>query len=153
MRAAEPGLMRLAALLADGRVSAEDLVQTTFLRAWPHRRRLERMDHPVAYLRRILVNEARRSQRTSLPRLWERDPVAPDPAQGIADKALLAQVLTSLPTRQRMSLVLRHYCQLSEQETADLMGCSVGTVKSSTSRAIEALRAAHPALLSGQELT
>ncbi len=148
---AEP-LLRSAYLITWDFAEAEDLVQECLFkvaRRWP---RVQKMERPVAYARTVLVHLAldegkRRSQR--------RSELAPE-ATGLLeahhdDGAVrifgrvemttdLLGVLRELPARQRAALVLRYFDDLSEAEVADVMGCSVGTVKSTTSRALGRLR-------------
>lgn len=136
-------LLRTAYLIVGDLPEAEDLVQETLFKIakrWP---RVRRMERPVAYARRILVNLAldgsgRRSRRRgeltgeSLP---ER---AHDPnAFEVRDELLTA--LARLPPRQRAVLVLRYFLDLPEADVADALKCSVGTVKSSTSRGLARL--------------
>lgn len=142
LRAAQPGLLRLALLLTGDRVAAEDLTQETFAKAWAARRRLLAVEKPHAYLRQIMVNQARRQARRhrqahSLPSVVKGEP---DHAIQIADRDQLGRALRLLPVGQRTAVVLRHYEHLSEAETASVLGCSVGNVKSQTSRGIAALR-------------
>jgi RNA polymerase sigma-70 factor (sigma-E family) len=147
---ASAALLRTAYLMTWDLQLAEDLVQETFLkvaRRWPRVRGLE---HPVAYSRKILTNlaldeGARRGRRREIG--W-----APTDALSSADEAAeralsvvesrrdLVAVLALLPTRSRATLVLRFWEDLSVEQTADVLGCSVGTVKSTTSRALAMLR-------------
>ena len=83
---------------------------------------------------------AARSSPTGLP-----DRAGVDPAEGREDAEDLRRALLALPAKQRAAVVLRFYCDLSEQETAAAMGVSVGTVKSHTSRGLARLRELVPA--------
>lgn len=148
---AEP-LLRSAYLITWDFAEAEDLVQECLFkvaRRWP---RVKKMGWPVAYARTVLIHLAldegkRRSQRRSELR---PEPTAlleahrDDAAAGILGRVEtsidLLEVLRKLPPRQRAALVLRYFDDLSEAEVADVMGCSVGTVKSTTSRALGRLR-------------
>ena len=76
------------------------------------------------------------------PTLPERAHHVADPATGVVESQALLLALRRLPERQRAAVVLRHWCDLSEAETAATMGCSVGTVKSTTSKGLAQLRAA-----------
>jgi RNA polymerase sigma-70 factor (sigma-E family) len=141
------GLLRSACLLTAGDPHlAEDLVQTALARmyvAWP---RVQRSDSPDAYARRILVNayidEVRR------PRWRREQPVAqppdrPDlgwPGPQAVDGDSIRAALAELPARMRAAVVLRHWMDLSVEETAELLHCSPGTVKSQTAKAITRLR-------------
>jgi RNA polymerase sigma-70 factor (sigma-E family) len=151
MAARQPALMRTAYLLAGDRHTAEDLVQTSLAKlylAWDRVRDRESVD---AYVRRILVNEHNSLWR----RAWKRRELAtgdlPDatPVHDEYDEGLGAAVwatVQTLPRRARAVVVLRYYEQLSEAETADVLGISVGTVKSQASRALATLRQRAPEL-------
>jgi RNA polymerase sigma-70 factor (sigma-E family) len=148
---AEP-LLRSAYLITWDFAEAEDLVQECLFkvaRRWP---RVKKMERPVAYARTVLIHLAldegkRRSQRRSelgpeAIGLLEahHDVAAPRDLGRIETSTDLLEVLRELPPRQRAALVLRYFDDLSEAEVADVMGCSVGTVKSTTSRALGRLR-------------
>jgi RNA polymerase sigma-70 factor (sigma-E family) len=111
-------------------------------RQWP---RVRQADSPEAYVRRILLNGVRerwrRRERTIPVARFATEPTVLDSADEIARRAELLQALLALTFRQRATVVLRYLEGLSERETADLLGCSEGTVKSQTSRALAALRA------------
>ena len=146
-------LLRAAYLITWDMADAEDLVQECFLRVarrWP---RVRNMDHQTAYARTVLVHLAldegkRRTRRRSelqqaAAGLDAREDDAAVQILGrVETSADLAQALGELPPRQRVALVLRYFEDLSEAEAAEAMGCSVGTVKSTTSRALERLRSA-----------
>lgn len=144
LQARQAALLRTAYLLTGDQHQAEDLVQTAFAKlylAWDRVRDRESVD---AYVRRILVNEHNSLWR----RAWKRNERATDvlPEVPVTDAyddgtstALWAAVQT-LPRKARAVLVLRYYEQLTEAETADVLGISIGTVKSQTSRALAALR-------------
>jgi RNA polymerase sigma-70 factor (sigma-E family) len=125
---------------------AHDLVQDTLVKAYQHWPRVRQADRPDAYVRRILLNEARgrwrRRERTiPVSRFPDgREPVAPDAADEIARRAGLLQALLVLPLRQRATVILRYLEGMSERETAAVLGCSEGTVKSQSARALGALR-------------
>src|SRR3954469_2785776 len=152
LAARQPSLLRTAYLLTGNRHDAEDLVQTAFAKlylSWDKVRDRGSMD---GYVRRILVNEHNSLWR----RAWKkREHVAADetlhaldrPHHDIRDEgagAALWEVVQTLPRKARAVVVLRYYEELSEAETADVLGISVGTVKSQTSRALAALRARTP---------
>jgi RNA polymerase sigma-70 factor (sigma-E family) len=135
-------LLAAATLLAGGRVAGEDLLQAALertMRAW---RRID--GEPEAYLRRTLYHLAvdgwRRRRRRPELLIRAEPPAEPDAAEGIALRQALVQALGLLPPRQRATLVLRFWEQLSEAETAEALGCSAGTVKSATSRGLARLR-------------
>ena len=137
----------LAYLLTGDRALAEDLVQDCFVRLAG---RITPAQDPGAYLRRMVVN-ATRSHFRRLRVRRERAPdeartvgadtdVSLDGAQDRAERQRLLDALGTLPARQRTAVVLRHWLDLSEQECAAQMRCSVGTVKSLSSRGRAALR-------------
>ena len=155
--AREHGLQRTALLLTGGDPhSAQDLVQNTLAKLYLAWGRIDHRERVDAYARRILVNEHRNAWR----RAWRRHEVATDvlPDAGAATReydgahdAVWAFVAT-LPPRQRAVIVLRYYEELTEVETAELLGISVGTVKSQAHRALAALRtqvSAHPEIDGG----
>ncbi len=137
-------LVRAAFVLTADRQHAEDLVQSALLRCYPAWSG-GAPEHPEAYVRTAMVRLAVRSRR----RRWRGEvPVADLPevetadATGVSDTASLVRAaLASLSLEHRAVVVLRHLSGLSEAETAAVLGCSVGTVKSRTSRALAALRA------------
>jgi RNA polymerase sigma-70 factor (sigma-E family) len=125
---------------------AHDLVQDTLVKAYQHWPRVRQADSPDAYVRRILLNEARgrwrrRERVVPVPRFpGGREPVAPDAADEIARRAGLLEALLALPLRQRATVILRYLEGMSERETAAVLGCSEGTVKSQSARALGTLR-------------
>lgn len=125
---------------------AHDLVQDTLVKAYEHWPRVRQADSPDAYVRRILLNEARgrwrRRERTvAVARFPEgREPVAADATDEVARRAGLLQALHTLPLRQRATVILRYVEGMSERETAAVLGCSEGTVKSQSARALGTLR-------------
>jgi RNA polymerase sigma-70 factor (sigma-E family) len=151
-------LRRCAYLLCGDWHLAEDLVQTTLVKlydAWP---RIERTDRPVSYARTTLTRCWLDERRRPWRRAEERSGELPDTADAAVDPALvhhqsavradLLAALATLPRRQRAVLVLRYFAGMSVTETATALGCSDGTVKSQTSRALGALRAGSPIELS-----
>jgi RNA polymerase sigma-70 factor (sigma-E family) len=146
--ARQRALLRTAWLLTGDWATAEDLVQTALMRAWPHWERVSASDGVDAYVRRIMVNKSLdwRARRWNaevptelLPETPTHDRVSPE-----AHRLLLLAV-RSLPPRQRVTIVLRYLDDMSEADTAAAMGCSVGTVKSQSAKALATLRA-HPDL-------
>lgn len=142
-----PRARSLAYLLTGDRVLAEDIVQDCFVTLAG---RLRPVDDPDAYLRRMVVNASHSHHRKlRVRRARARDEAitlgadtdtSPDGAESRADRDRLLTALDALPARQRSAVVLRHWLDLSEQQCADELGCSVGTVKSLASRGRAALR-------------
>ena len=146
--ASGPRLKRLAFLLTGDVDTAEDLLQAAYAKALPRWSRIRSYDEPDAYLRRVMVNQRTSTWRRVRREVLTADPPetpSTDPAGAYADTEGLRVALLALPAKQRVAVVLRHYCDLSEAETAALMGVSVGTVKSQTSRGLSRLRALIPA--------
>ena len=141
-RARTPALLRFAHVLTGDPDKAADLVQDALektVAAWP---RVIRKDDPEGYVRRAIVHRNvsvwRRLRREQLVGdVPERSYVPSDPH----DAALWA-TLAELPPRMRAVVVLRFYEDLGEAQTAAVLGCSVGTVKSQTARALTTLRSA-----------
>jgi RNA polymerase sigma-70 factor (sigma-E family) len=132
-------LVRTAYLLTRDHALAEDLVQTALAKAWFHWSRIHE-DSPEPYVRRILVT----TYATWWRRRWNGEiPTADLPEAPTAhgeDRLDLWDAIGRLPRRQRAVIVLRYYEDLSEAETARLMGSTVGTVKSQTAKALAKLR-------------
>ena len=136
-------LFRTGCLLTGDAGDAEDLVQETFLRVARRWNRVESMDHPVAYARRILVNLVLDGAERRTRRRAELGPSVAEAADESARRALLQVddlaefrwAVAQLPPRQRAVLVLRYWEDLPVAEVADILGCSQGTVKSTASRA------------------
>lgn len=156
--ARERALQRTAYLLVGEVHTAQDLVQETLAKlylAWDRIRDRESVD---AYARRILLNEHRTAWRRPVRRREQVMDAVPDHAAPErsydGQRDLVWAFVCSLPPKQRAVVVLRFYEQLTEPEIADLMGISLGTVKSQSSRALASLRAAlpqHPELTTGDE--
>ncbi|MFC3690514.1 SigE family RNA polymerase sigma factor [Aquipuribacter hungaricus] len=142
-------LLRLAWLLTGDWATAEDLVQTALVAVWPRWRRLGGGDQAHAYVRRVLVTTSRdwRARRWTGEQPVDQLPETTTSAQDDPDDRLvLVAALQALPPRQRAVIVLRFFDDASEQATADALRCSVGTVKSQTSKALTALRR-HPSMV------
>ena len=137
-------LHRSAYLLCGDWHLAHDLVQETLIKSYRHWRRVQQADNSDAYVWRILLNEARQRWRRRETGVQvaqpHHDPAVPAEADDIVRRAGLLQALLALPLRQRATVVLRYLEGMTERETAALLGCSEGTVKSQTSRALTALR-------------
>ena len=138
-------LLHAAIALTGSRVDAEDLLQAAIERLL---RRRPRVDDLEAYLRRILYNLAadgwrRRGAWHRVPRPLPSQPsdgAGPDPVTTVDLRDALVRALRELPPRQRSVVVLRYWEQLTQAETAELLGCSEGTVKSTASRGLSRLR-------------
>ncbi len=139
-------LLGFAVLLTGDRHDAEDLVQMALLRL--ARRWQAAREQPEGYTRAVLVNLARdrwRTRRRRAETLLVDLPVAPvagDPAAAVLDRQELLRACWLLPPRQRAVLVLRFWEDRSVDETATVLGCTPGTVKSQTHRALARLRSA-----------
>ena len=142
--ARSPALLRTAYMLTGNRADAEDLLQTALAKtylSWDRIREREALD---GYVRRILVNTQTSFWRRRRVDEYPSDVLPEMPGRDeTADADLhdaLWNALRGLPKRQRAMVVLRYYEDLSEAETAQVLGVSVGTVKSTTSRALSKLR-------------
>ncbi|HEX6247474.1 MAG TPA: SigE family RNA polymerase sigma factor [Nocardioidaceae bacterium] len=146
MAARQSSLLRTAYLLTGDRHSAEDLVQTSLAKLYLSWDKVQKRELVDGYVRRIMVNENNSLWR----RAWKRKEVTTDEVPdrtGVQDRhddgerSALWDFVQTLPRKQRAVVVLRFYEDLSEAEVADILGISVGTVKSQSSRALAALRA------------
>jgi RNA polymerase sigma-70 factor (sigma-E family) len=140
-------LLRFAYLLAGGRETAEDLLQSALERCYRQWRRVERTDRPDRYVRRVLANAAvdrwRLRRRTpELPLSAAAEPVTIDGTEALLARDELLRALRTLSPRQRVVVVLRYVEDLSEVDTAALLDCSVGSVKAHASRGLARLRLA-----------
>ena len=148
-RATWPRLYRTAFAVAGDASSAEDALQTAYAKAYASWRRVSATDHPEAYVRRIVVNEIIGTRRRGW---WQRErpheapedhgpTVANDSLEsGVVDRDAMWTAVQALPVRQRAVIVLRYYEDLSEEQIAQVLGCSRGTVKSQASAALTNLR-------------
>ncbi|TWV45539.1 SigE family RNA polymerase sigma factor [Streptomyces misionensis] len=151
MAARWPRLLRTAFLLSGERHAAEDLAQSTLERVYTAWRRISTADDPDAYVRRVMINlHARRHRRRLKEFLAPKDDLGlvreeadrGDRITQAVDRDVLLRALAQLPARQRQAVVLRYWEDLTETQTAQAMGCSVGTVKSNTAKGIAKLRVA-----------
>ncbi len=143
-------LLRYARLLIPDPVEAEDVLQVALMRLF---KKWSSTDSPVAYTKAILVNlvrdGARRSHLVAKPTADTPTclpPPLPDVADAVVAQARLDQLLSALPLRQRLTVILRVLDERSEAETASILDCSTGTVKSNLSRGLDRLRTGVTAL-------
>src|SRR5687768_11802233 len=151
--ARRPALLRWARAVAGDPHSAEDLLQDSLVRVLPRWDGLREGAAADAYVRRTITRQYVSWQRQP----WRRDevpsPDVPEPRTAVEPSATpdpagrVWDLVLALPPQQRAAVALRYYEQLSVAETAAVLGCSTGTVKSNTSRGLAALRrlADHPA--------
>lgn len=142
--ARSPVLLRSAYLLTGDLGKAEDLLQTALAKTWPRWSRVERDGSGEAYVRRVLYTTYatwwRRRWRAEVPAETLPEAAAGDAYAGVAERTELMRALAQLSAGQRAVVVLRYFEDRTEAETAELLGCSVGTVKSQCSRALARLR-------------
>jgi len=138
-----PGLVRLAFGLTGDRWLAEDLAQTALASAYASWWRVSRADDPDAYVRRILINasKSRRRRVSEQPAATAREAAVSDPTASVDERSALLGALQELPPRQRAVVVLRYWEDLTDAQTAALLGCSASTVRSQAARALAKLRA------------
>jgi RNA polymerase sigma-70 factor (sigma-E family) len=146
VRASQQSLMRTAYLLVGDAHLAEDLLQTVLARVATHWGKLSKGGNPEAYARKALVNQTiswRRRKSVELP-----GAALPETGhshdEAVVRRLALERALAQLTAKQRAVIVLRFYEDRTEQETARLMGVSLGTVKSQTHYALSKLRALTP---------
>jgi RNA polymerase sigma-70 factor (sigma-E family) len=139
-------LRRTAYLMCGDWHLAEDAVQTVFVKVHLSWHRIRRHDNVDAFLRttlfRVVIDNRRRKWRRESAAEFLPDTPSPDTAPH-DDRDVLVRALRTLPPRQRAAVVLRFWEDMSVEETAGLMGCAVGTVKSQTSKGLAALRVAY----------
>src|SRR5262245_27265365 len=139
-----PDGIRLAFLLTGDRALAEDLVQDAFVRLIGRLRHLREPNAFWVYLRRTIVNLAtsqfrhRRVERAYLERVAASPSFVVNPNDELDET--MHRVLLGLPQRQRAAIVLRFYEDLSDVQTAAVLGCPAGTVRSLVSRGMKTLR-------------
>jgi RNA polymerase sigma-70 factor (sigma-E family) len=133
-------LLRTAYLLTGNHADAEDLVQSALIKVVPKWGRIA--DNPEPYVRQVLARESVNRWRL---RRWrevhtERLPEAAETTVDVAGREALRVALAALAPRQRAVIVLRYYEDLTERETAEALGISIGTVKSQARDALARLR-------------
>ncbi|MGW5391621.1 SigE family RNA polymerase sigma factor [Streptomyces koyangensis] len=144
VRTRQDALLRSARRLVPDPVDAQDLLQTALVRTYRRWELIADKRLADAYLRRVMINtrtewwRSRKLQEVPTEELPE--PAITDGTEQHADRALLMDVLTVLAPKQRSVVVLRHWEQMSTEETAAALGMSAGTVKSTLHRALARLR-------------
>jgi RNA polymerase sigma-70 factor (sigma-E family) len=135
-------LLNFAQLVAGDAATGEDLLQIALARAYLKWSKISASgEHPLGYVRRIIVNENASLWR----RAWKRreSSTGSVPEAGTVDPKPIDttwEIVQALPSRQRAAVALRYYADLSVNETAEVMGCSIGAVKTHTARALQKLR-------------
>jgi RNA polymerase sigma-70 factor (sigma-E family) len=137
-------LRRTAYLLCRDWHTADDLVSITLGKLYRHWRRVRAADNVDAYARGVLthawLDERRRPWRREAATAVVPDVASAGPEGRLTDREALHDLLASLGARQRAVVVLRFYCDLSVEQTAEILGISTGTVKSQAARGLETLR-------------
>ena len=139
-------MLRLAYLLTGNPHDAEDLLQEVLAKVYVRWTKVCLVEHREAYIRQIMVNTNRRRHRARRFRQLSHDllPDRGDLAPGfgaVDDRSALGPALSSLTAKQRAVVVLRYCEDLSEEEVAATLGCSVGTVKSQAAKSVRKMRA------------
>lgn len=136
-------LRRTAYLLCRDWHLADDLVSVTITKLYRHWHRIGGAEWRDGYTNKVLLrvwlDERRRPWRREQPTEELPEPSLSDTLR-VVDRAQLLDLLDTLPPRRRAAIVLRLYLDLSVEETAEILGCSTGTVKSQTARGLETLR-------------
>jgi RNA polymerase sigma-70 factor (sigma-E family) len=146
VRSKGPTLLRTARSLTPNPADAEDLLQTALTKTYLAWHRIDDRRAVDGYVRRTLVNtrtsqwRKRKVDEFSTDELPERPVTGPDLVEQQAQRDALLRAVGRLPPRQRAMVVLRYYEDMSEAQTAEALGVSVGTVKSAVSRALGKLR-------------
>jgi RNA polymerase sigma-70 factor (sigma-E family) len=142
------GLVRLAVFMVGDQQTAEDVVQDAFLGLYRNWSRLQDTANPVGYIRASVLNGCRlvhrknsRRDRATLVLMEKAEDAASAESAVILDAANreVLDALRRISRRQREAVVLRYYLEMSEEEAAQAMHVSRGTVKSATSRGLKAL--------------
>ncbi len=137
-------LFRTAYLLVGDHQLAQDLLQEALIKTYLAWSRIRDVSKAEAYARRTIVTTAiswrRRRSFHERPTETLPEATAPDPGDTVTTHASVVAQLRRLPPRQRAAIVLRYYSDLTEAQTAEVMGCSVGTVKSQVSTGLARLR-------------
>ncbi len=142
-------LIRLAYVLTGDQHAAEDLLQNALVKAAAHWGRIHTA--PEAYVRRIMYREQvswlrLRARRRETAMAQVPESLGGDETASVEARLALRDALLALPPRRRAVLVLRYLEDLPESQVAEIMGCSVGTVRSQSHRAVAQLRLVLPSL-------
>lgn len=144
VRTRQDALLRSARRLVPDPIDAQDLVQTALVRTYPRWHGIADKALADAYMRRVMINtrtEWWRSRKLEeVPSAELPDATVDDGADQRADREMLADAMRVLAPKQRQVVLLRHYGQLSTEETARALGMTTGTVKSTLHRALARLR-------------
>jgi RNA polymerase sigma-70 factor (sigma-E family) len=141
-------LLRLAFMLSGSADPAQDLMQDTCVKLHRHWGKVARADSPLAYAKKVMVNEyirtAKRKVSSEIP-VAEPAALADEPAGNsfeaqLVDRDRLWTLLNSLSPAERAAVVLRYYEDLSDSQAATLLGCRASTVRSNASKALARLR-------------
>lgn len=149
--ARQGALFGAAYLLTGHREDAEDLLQTALAKLALHWKSVDSAD---AYVRKVLYHQRVSWWRRVGPQRERLEPRPPDASTEDGDVALrvsFARLLAGLTPRQRAVIVLRYYEDLPEADVAQILGCSVGTVRSQTYRTLARLRALGAGLVTAEE--
>lgn len=136
-------LRRAAFLLCGDAHRADDIVQATLVSVYLRWGKIRTVGNLDGYVHRILVRRYIDETRTGWARVllaWRTPEIASPAGRSVEDSHAVQAALMKVPPSQRAVLVLRFFCDLSIQDTATALGCSVGNVKSQTSRGLEAMR-------------
>lgn len=144
VRSRQESLLRSARRLVPDPVDAQDLLQTALCRTFPRWNLIADKSLADAYMRRVMINTRtewwRARKLEEVPTEHLPDAVVDDGTDRYADRVLLLDALAVLAPKQRQVVVLRHWEQMSTEETAAALGMSTGTVKSTLHRALARLR-------------
>jgi RNA polymerase sigma-70 factor (sigma-E family) len=145
VRAHSIKFLRLTTLLVGNAATAEDVLQTSLEKVWRHWPKIDGRASTDSYVYKTVVNTWRSWRRTR----WRQEEAALTPldlrssedlAQTASDRDLLRVALNRLPPKQKAAIVLRFYADLTIADTAAVLGCAEGTVKSQTADALKRLR-------------
>ncbi|MGI8418694.1 MAG: SigE family RNA polymerase sigma factor [Nakamurella sp.] len=145
VRQHQSALFAFAVVLSGSRVEAEDVLAETFARVFQKWSRIACVDNPVAYVRRMVVNEFLSTRKTRLRTVAVADfadvaDTKQDFTQQSADRDAMIHLIGGLPRQQQIVLALRYYYGLTDSEIADEVGITDGTVRGYASRALGSLR-------------